>query len=469
MKIMRTRAIILALFLLGSIAISAAQTTKPAATSRQSADATARKQFAAALAEFREQPGDTDLRDKVIRLARSLKPAPAIPPEARDCFAQGMAQFERAATAEDFRGAAKQFELAVQAAPWYAEAYYKLAAAYAKAGDYEKEKQALRVYMTAVRDESSVQAAQNLIKEAEYKQAQAEFEQALASLKKDPSNNALREKIVRQAASFNPPLTVPEEAERYLARGKSAFEDAKEPAEFKDAVLQFLRARDAAPWYGPIYYSLGVAQSTAGYYKAARENLSLYLAWEHDPAGIKAAKDLIYQAEYKQEKAEAEQAKKDAEAEAERRKLQAKQALLDGLNGNWNCRQGCNSASVRVSQGDFSASLSTGWTLRGTLNELALEGIATQPGFLHKQSNCNVPSSTHNFSGTLSEDGKTITVRTEENRYYMRWMNGNLFTPTTCTDYTVTNVDAVMITLYKGEAAASPSPDRPIPTGTRRR
>ena len=450
MKIMRTRASILALFLLGMIAISAAQTTRPAATSRQSADVAARKQLAALLEEFREQPGDTDLRDKIIRLARSMKAAPAIPQEARDYFAQGMAQFGKAANAEDFRGAAKQFELAAQAAPWYAEAYYNLGAAYAKAGDYEKEKQALRVYMTAVRDESSVQAAQDLIKEADYKQAQAEFEQALASLKKDPSNSALRGKIVRQAASFNPPLTVPEEADRYMARGKVAFEDAKEPAEFKDAVREFQRARDAAPWYGPIYYSLGVAQSTAGEYKAAKENLSIYLNWALDPNQTKAAKDLIYQIDYRQEKAQAEQAKKDAEAEAERKKLQAKQALLAGLNGNWTCKQGCGgTATVQLSQGTFSLNFGQ-WTLKGTLNEFAVEGVATQPGFYQTETTCQIPSSTHNFSGTVSEDGKTITIRTEGNNYVGHWFKpAGLFAVKSCTDIVLTSVEPIMIVISR--------------------
>jgi tetratricopeptide (TPR) repeat protein len=328
-----------------------------------------------------------------------------------------MAQFEKAANAEDYRGAAKQFELAAQSAPWYAEAYYNLGAAYGKAEDYEKEKQSLR---------------------------------ALASLKQNPSDKALLEKIVRQASSFNPPLPVPEETERYLARGKAAFDDAKEPGDYKDAVGQFQHAREAAPWFGPVYYSLGVAQSTAGDYKAAKESLSLYLVWEHDPAVLKAARDLIYQADYKQEKAQAEQAKRDAEAEAERRKLRAKQALLAGLNGNWNCKQGCGgTATVQLSQGSFSLSWGQ-WGLKGTLNEFAVEGLFTQPGFYQTETTCNIPGSTHNFSGTVSEDGKTITIHTEVNNYVGHWQKpAGLFAVKSCTDIVLSSVEPFIITVSR--------------------
>ena len=450
---MRIRSSMLALLLLGTIAIGAAQTTtRPATAPRPSADALARKQFAAALEEYRAQPGNAELRDKVISLARTLKSAPAIPEDARNFFTQGMAQIQGAATADDINAAAKLFGQAAQAAPWYVEAYRAAGAAYDKLGDYEKEKEWLRLYVKAAGNEADMQEGQSLLKEAESKQVQAEFDHALAEIKRNPSDVTLRQRLVRQAASYEPPLAVPEEAERYMARGKVAFEDAKDQGEFKEAVSQFQRARDAAPWYGPIYYSLGVAQSTAGEYQAAKDNLSVYLAWVLDPSQTKAAKDLIYQIEYRQEKVQAEDAKKQVEVESERRKLQAKRALLAGLNGNWSCKQGCSSGTVRLSQGTFSASLNTGWTLNGTLNEFSLEGIATQPGFYHSQSTCQIASSNHNFSGTVSEDGKSITIRTEENSYLMHWnKTGGLFSVTKCTDQSVSHVDAVMIVLSRAD------------------
>jgi Flp pilus assembly protein TadD len=439
--------------LLGTVAIGVAQTTqtrRPTTSPRPSADAIARRQFAAALEEYRAQPTDPELRAKVIETARAVKPAPEITEEASTFFTQGMEQIQKAAKGEDFKAAAKLFEQAAQAAPWYAEAYRALAATYDRLGDYEKEKEWLRAYMTVARDDAGVQEGQSLLKEAESKQKQAEFDRAVAGIKQNPSDITLRQKLVRQAAAYNPPLPVPEEAERFMARGKVAFEDAKEQAEFKDAVLEFQHARDAAPWYGPIYYSLGVALSTAGEYQAAKDNLSIYLAWALDPTQTKAAKELIYQIDYRREKAQTETTKRQAEGEADRRKLQAKRAILAGLNGNWICKQGCTSGTVGLSQGIFSVSLNTGWTLKGTLNEYALEGIATQPGFYHAQSTCQIPASNHNFSGTVSEDGKIIIIHTEENNYVMHWnKTGGFFPVTKCTDFSVSQVDPVMITLSR--------------------
>ena len=446
---MRLRSSVLALLLIGTIAIGAAQ-TRPATASRPSADALARKQFAAAFEEYRAQPGNVELRDKVIGLARTLKTAPAIPEDARDFFGQGMVQIQKSDAAEDIKAAAKLFEQAAQAAPWYAEAYRAAGAACDKLGDYEKEKEWLRVYVTAARDEAGIEEGKSLIKEAESKQVQAEFDQAVAAVKQDPSDVKLRQRLVRRAASYNPPLAVPEGADRYMARGKVAFEDAKEPAEFKDAVLEFQRARDAAPWYGPIYYSLGVAQSTAGDYKAAKDNLSVYLAWALDPAQTKAAKDLIYQIEYRQEKAQAEDARVQAAAEAERRKLQAKKALIAGLNGNWTCKQGCGGvATVGLSEGNFSLSFGQ-WSLKGTFNEFAVEGIATQPGMYQAETTCQIPGANHNFSGTVSEDGKTITIHTEVSGFVGHWVKpAGLFAVKKCSNVELSSVEPFMITIVR--------------------
>jgi tetratricopeptide (TPR) repeat protein len=306
---MRRQPGILVLLLLSAIVIGVAQTRQPAP--RPSADALASKQFAAALAEYRAQPASTELRDKVIRQARGLKTAPEIPQEARDYFDQAMAQMQQAASPGDIKAAAKLFEQAAQAAPWYAEAYRSLGAVCDKLGDYEKEKEWLRLYISALRDDASVKAGQALLDEVDSRKAQAaaqaakaELERAMAAVKQNPSDIGTRQKLVKMVSAYNPPLPVPEETERYMARGKAAYDNAKDARDFKDAVVEFQHARDAALWYGPAYYSLGVAHNAAGDYTQAKENLSVYLAWSLNAEQIKATKELIYQIEYLQEKAQ---------------------------------------------------------------------------------------------------------------------------------------------------------------------
>ncbi|MGA2990355.1 MAG: tetratricopeptide repeat protein [Candidatus Korobacteraceae bacterium] len=472
---MRTKSSILALLLIGAIGIGAAQTKGSAAGPRPSAEVLAHRQFEAALREYRAaQPASTELRDKVIRLARGLKTAPPIPDEASNSFDQAMAQMQNIAKPDDLKAAAKLFEKAAQAAPWYGEAYRSLGYVCDKLGDYDREKEWLLLYISTLRDEASRTAGRNLLQEAESRKAQAEFDRAMAAVKRNPSDFAARQRLVKLVASYNPPLPVPEEVDRYMARGKAAFEDAKEAGDYKDAVLQFQRARDAAPWYGPVYYSLGVALGNTGDYKAAKDNLSVYLASPLDPAQTKAAKDLIYEIEYKQEKAQAEEAKKKAAEDAERRAIQAKQALITGLNGNWSCKQGCGGlATVNLSQGSFSANLSSGLAFSGTFNEFAVEGVATEQGFYDRQSTCNIPAATHNFSGTVSEDGKIITLRTELNTYstHFNTTPATLFTiaRTTCTDFSVSNVNPLMVILSRENGIPQPPPPPPAPTVTPRR
>ena len=302
---MRVRPGMVVLLLLSASVLGVAQTRPSPA--RPSADALARKQFATALAEYRVQPASAELRDKVIRLARGLKTAPEIPQEARKDFDQAMARMQKAVYPGDMKAAAKLFEQAAQAAPWFSDAYYNLGAIADKSGDYEKEKEWLRLYISTLRDAASITAGQALLAEVDLRKAQAaqaELDKAMAAFKQNPSDISARQKLVKTVSAYNPPLPVPEETERYMARGKAAYDNAKEARDFRDAVLQLQRARDAAPWYGPVYYSLGVACNAAGDYKQAKENLSVYLAWSLNAEETKAAKELMYQVEYLQEKAE---------------------------------------------------------------------------------------------------------------------------------------------------------------------
>ena len=169
--------------------------------------------------------------------------------------------------------------------------------------------------------------------------------------------------------------------------------------------------------------------------------------------------------ERKEEARKQEEARKREEEkrrEEERKKSEAKQAILAGLTGEWNCRQGCNSASVSLFQGSFSAILSTGLTFKGTFNEFALEGVANEQGFYDQKSACNIPAASHNFRGRVSEDGKTITLRTELNTYSTQYNTtpATLFTiaRTTCTSFSVSNVNPVIVILSRGNYPYQPAP-----------
>jgi tetratricopeptide (TPR) repeat protein len=134
------------------------------------------------------------------------------------------------------------------------------------------------------------------------------LDQYIANLQKNPNDNALREEIIRLVLTFDHPPAVPQEAEKFMARGQASMESAKGPGDFKDAVVELEKAALAAPWLGNIYYNLGIVQDKAGDYPAAIRDLKLYLLATPGASDAKAVEMLIYKIEFKQEKADNESA-----------------------------------------------------------------------------------------------------------------------------------------------------------------
>jgi hypothetical protein len=94
-----------------------------------------RAEFKSSIDQLQKTPDDAALRKKIIKLARSVKPAPAVPEEARRFLARGAAAFESAKTDEDYKLAIPEFQNAANKAPWWGDAYFNLAKAQEKAGD----------------------------------------------------------------------------------------------------------------------------------------------------------------------------------------------------------------------------------------------------------------------------------------------------------------------------------------------
>ena len=98
--------------------------------------------------QLQKAPNDTVLREKIITLATNIKPAPAIPEEAREPFIMGATVFKKAS---DPAGASKADELFTQAlniAPWFADAYYNRAIAREAAGHFDSAINDLELFLT---------------------------------------------------------------------------------------------------------------------------------------------------------------------------------------------------------------------------------------------------------------------------------------------------------------------------------
>jgi hypothetical protein len=155
-----------------------------------------------------------------------------------------------------------------------------------------------------------------------------------------------------------------------------------------------------------------------------------------DSSDAPKVKKLMYELEYKQEKAVREQAAREAESrrqaqerEAEgQRQAELKYRLNEGLGGNWDGQQGCRGGSVSVSGASFSASLNCAVgdnmrgsgtvTLQGSKQGLQLSGSATFAGGTMTSTLCSLPATTSAFDGSVSEDGKSMTMRLNYPTFY---------------------------------------------------
>jgi tetratricopeptide (TPR) repeat protein len=118
--------------------------------------------------------------------------------------------------------------------------------------------------------------------------------QYVDDLKSNPGDKALREKIIKIALGMKPAPTVPEDAERNMARGTAFAQKASDSAGYKKAIAEFEAATNAAPWLALAYYNLGVVQEKAGLFNEAIQSLKFYLMAAPDAKNTRDVKNKIY-------------------------------------------------------------------------------------------------------------------------------------------------------------------------------
>jgi tetratricopeptide (TPR) repeat protein len=113
--------------------------------------------------DLRKNPADHALREKIIKLALGMKPAPTVPEEAERSLVRGTSHFQKATDANGFKKAIAEFRSAVNAAPWFALAYYNLGVAQEKAGQYAEAIDSLKLYIMAAPDAKNARDVKNKI------------------------------------------------------------------------------------------------------------------------------------------------------------------------------------------------------------------------------------------------------------------------------------------------------------------
>ena len=422
---------------------SLAQTAKHSAAPRdKAADAASRNQLATELTDFQSNPQDLTLRNKIIVLAKSLEPAPAIPLLAQDDFAKATAQLAAASSQDDFETAAQLFEQIVVLAPWYAEAYYNAADAYAKANEYDRARRNLSLYLSAVRPGIDTQNAELLRRNLDRKQA-TQFQQTLQQFSANPSD-AARLHIIQLALAMGTLPDIPEEARGHYVMAVVYSNTASDNADFERAITEYKAALLIAPWWGDAYKKLAGAQTLASKYDDAIASLIFYQAIQ--PGDARNTQDEIYRLKALGKTAAEDQAKK--QSEEQRRKLLLEQQKKDrassetmqySIEGRWYpviAPTGYFAGGESNPQCDYTILQNKGrWEIRNTCSpqKRTIEDVDVQPRQLRFKlvgRDPGFPFSEVLVSFNLSNDGQSMdgTETTYDKRYHnvgdqpVRWV-----------------------------------------------
>lgn len=108
-----------------------------------------REQLKQMVEQLQKNPADNALREKIIKLALTIKPAPAVPEEAEKFEGRAQFAFKNAKSPADYLDAAREYEKAVTVAPWVPGYYADLCTIYEKAEKYEDAKRSCKLYLAS--------------------------------------------------------------------------------------------------------------------------------------------------------------------------------------------------------------------------------------------------------------------------------------------------------------------------------
>jgi tetratricopeptide (TPR) repeat protein len=139
------------------------------------------------VADLQKNPEDYGLREKIVKFAQTMKPAPALPEAARRNYVMARTLFKDAKNIRDYTDAITKFRTAVLLAPWWADVYLDIGLACEATKQYAEAIDALRFYIAVNPDSEKSRKAQDEIYIIEAKTEKA-------AKKSDPAEIAKRQR-----------------------------------------------------------------------------------------------------------------------------------------------------------------------------------------------------------------------------------------------------------------------------------
>jgi tetratricopeptide (TPR) repeat protein len=136
-----------------------------------------REQLSQMVQQLQQTPNDNALREKIIKFAAGIRPAPAIPEEARRHFVKAVTLQKEAKNVADFEMVVSEYQSALSFAPWSGDTYYNLSVALEASARFSEAKNALQFYLMS--GPKDAVPAQDRIYALEAKQEKADREKSV--------------------------------------------------------------------------------------------------------------------------------------------------------------------------------------------------------------------------------------------------------------------------------------------------
>lgn len=402
-------------------------------------------------------PPSPELTDAVIQLEAKLDPTLSVPETAARLAKQARMAAQIAKTQQEMVKAEEKWIGVIWLAPWWSEGYTSAAdlldAVALPDNALALGKRALQLPHAKT---PVAQTAPDKIEEPIGDPSEA-IRQCVNGLgiaeKGSAEEQRLRLRAISAALKLSPPPDVPMEARRLVARGQAGIEMAQSKTDFADAAVEFEKAIQIAPWWADAYKGLGQANEKATNYRQSMAAYNLYMKAAPSASDVAEVQNKIFKLEYA---ADREQKQSFEKVIA----LKTANARLLGLQGLWRERdkpvhvwqasvQNGMFIATRPGMTEDNATHNGPHTIRASIKGSALDGTLSGPPSDIVGTGCSVSASEQPLTGTISDDGRSITVKYQQTVYSTQYIRPTLFTVARCTKVEKLRDDVAVVVLEK--------------------
>lgn len=254
------------------------------------------------------------------------------------------------------------------------------------------------------------------------------------------------------------------DARRHMVRGIAAIEMAKSAADLAPAAEEFRRATELDPTLSAAWFNLGSVQVKLGQFDAAILSYKRYLVLSPQAEDAQKIQDEIIKLEYRQERINRVSdfvgkwlvGKSPYEISVNKLEFNMKgMQQIDSLTGGIKL---ISDGGFLLGKMDRIPSGSAEVIFKGRIEGSSIKGTRSRASFTEGLSDCTIPVDQGEFTGTVSEDGKQLTLNFQVGQFQADRDAGPFFGMDSCTGVTKTGELPSTLVFSKAEVPGNVSP-----------